>query len=174
MNRNRLAQCPRCGDVPLVRHTVATGGLAHQCPKCHGTQMLLSVLRSRCGDALAPRLWAETGANPRPGIACPLCRRSSFALVADGVELDLCRSCQSLWFDADELERFPLRGAPTQREAIVDTTKYQPRMYPAEPDTTDPDTTDEGSLFDDIVEIISDILTDLDSDSDSGSDSGSD
>lgn len=157
MSRNPLPQCPRCGDEPLVRHTVATGGIAHQCTKCHGTQMLLSVMRGRSGDTLVPRLWAEAGAHPRPGIACPLCRRSSFALMADGVELDLCRPCQSLWFDADELERFPIRGAPTRQQIVVDTTKRQPPNR-----RTEPTAENEGSVVDEVVDAVFDILTNWD------------
>lgn len=147
--------CPRCGNEPLVRHTVATGGIAHRCPRCHGTHMSLAVLRGRSGDTLVPRLWAEVGAHPRPGLACPLCRRTSAALMADGVELDLCRPCQSLWFDVNELERFPTRGAPTRRETVVDTTRRQPPTRKADPDD------DEDSVAKEVVDVVFDIL-DLD------------
>jgi Zn-finger nucleic acid-binding protein len=116
--------------------------------------MSLAVLRGRCDDTLVPRLWAEVGANPRPGIACPLCRRSSSALMADGVELDLCRPCQSLWFDADELERFPVRGAPTRSKSVVDTSKRQ-----ASTKRGDPATGDEGSVVVDVVDVLFQVLT---------------
>jgi Zn-finger nucleic acid-binding protein len=119
--------------------------------------MLLSVVRSRSGDVLVPRLWSEAGANPRPGIACPLCRRSSFALVTHGVELDLCRACQSLWFDADKLHHFPIRGAPTRQQIVVDTTKHQPPNR-----RTDPTTEDEGSVVGEVVDAVFDILTNWD------------
>ena len=149
--------CPRCGSEPLVRHAVATGGIAHQCPRCHGTQRSLAVLRGRSGDALLPRLWAEANAHPRPGVACPLCRRSAIALMAEGMELDLCRPCQSLWFDADELERLPIRGAPTRRETVVDTTK---RQSPSRRTGRDDD--DEDSVMKDVVDAVFDVLTDWD------------
>lgn len=116
--------------------------------------MSLAVLRGRSDDTLAARLWAEVGANPRPGIACPLCRRSSSALMADGVELDLCRPCQSLWFDADELERFPVHGALTRPKSAVDTTKRQ-----APTRRNDPDTEDEGSVVGDVVDVLFQVLT---------------
>jgi Zn-finger nucleic acid-binding protein len=146
--------CPRCGTERLVRHILATGGIVHQCPRCHGTQMSLAVLRGRNDDTLAPRLWAEVGTNPRPGIACPLCRRSSSALMTDGVELDLCRPCQSLWFDADELERFPVHGAPTRSKSVVDTSKQ-----PATTRRSDPDTEDEGSVVVEVVDVLFQVLT---------------
>lgn len=77
--------------------------------------------------------------------------------MTHGVELDLCRPCQSLWFDADELDRFPLRGAPTRQEIAVDTTKRQPQTR-----RTDPGTEDEGSVAGEVVDAVLDILTNWD------------
>lgn len=74
--------------------------------------------------------------------------------MADGVELDLCRPCQSLWFDADELERFPVRGAPTRQKSVVDTTKRQ-----AQSTRKDQDTSDEGSVAGDVIDVVFQALT---------------
>ena len=52
--------------VPVV----ATGGIAYQCSKCHGTQMSLAVLRRR-SETLVPQLWAEVGSNPRSATTRP-------------------------------------------------------------------------------------------------------
>jgi Zn-finger nucleic acid-binding protein len=119
--------------------------------------MALAVLRGRSGDALVPRLWSEVGAHPRPGIACPLCRRSSSALMAHGVELDLCRPCQSLWFDADELDRFPVRGEATRLKTVVDTRKRQLSTA-----RHDPDIGNDDSVVGDVVDAVFDILTNWD------------
>lgn len=35
---------------------------------------------------------------------CPACRVSMYAAEHDHIELDLCASCEGVWFDADELE----------------------------------------------------------------------
>lgn len=154
MNGGRTPPCPRCAGERLVRHTVSTGGIAHQCPRCHGTQMALAVLRDRSDERLVPRLWAEANTDPRRGLACPLCQRTSLALVADGVELDLCRPCQSLWFDADELERFPIRSARTRQKTTVDTTRCQPPMKRSEQRSSD-----DGSVIEDVVDSVLDILS---------------
>ncbi|HEX3132947.1 MAG TPA: zf-TFIIB domain-containing protein [Planctomycetota bacterium] len=80
--------------------------------------MPLGVLSDRSDQNLVPRLWAAADAYPRPGIACAFCWQPSLSLVAHEVELDLCRSCRSLWFDAHELERLPIRGALNQQPSI--------------------------------------------------------
>lgn len=74
--------------------------------------------------------------------------------MADGVELDLCRPCQSLWFDADELERFPIRGEPTRQKTVVDTNKRQPPVR-----RSDSNTTDDDSVVGDVAQVVFDLLT---------------
>ena len=111
--------------------------------------MSLAVLRRR-SETLVPQLWAEVGSNPPSGIACPLCKRSSSALTMAGVELDLCRSCQSLWFDADELELLPVRGNPKCPKTVGDTNSFT---------RIDPDTEDEGYAVIAVVDVLFQVLT---------------
>ncbi|MGM0487757.1 MAG: rhomboid family intramembrane serine protease [Planctomycetota bacterium] len=46
-----------------------------------------------------------------PGVACPICRRTTLDVAvpveAQQVRLDVCKSCQFIWFDPKELEQLP-------------------------------------------------------------------
>jgi Zn-finger nucleic acid-binding protein len=112
--------------------------------------MSLALLRGRGDETLVPRLWTEATAHPRPGIACALCRRSSVAVVIGQVELDLCRPCQSWWFDAAELSQFPHPPMPTKKSSADPRSAHK---------RTSSETTDEGSVVVDVIDGLFQILT---------------
>ncbi len=51
---------------------------------------------------------------------CPLCREELLVVEFRDVELDLCLTCQGIWFDADELAVLgALAGAPASIESSL-------------------------------------------------------
>ena len=102
--------CPTCRE-PL-RATKDPKGAIWVCAKCAGAAANLAVLRKRLKAGLVPGLWrqvlAASTVSQRP---CPSCGRSmrGFPMALDGhsINLDLCKSCEVVWFDRGELEALP-------------------------------------------------------------------
>lgn len=56
--------------------------------------------------------WNRTVGSDRKGLhRCPECSTLMCAIPTDGPEIDLCRLCQMIWFDADELGQLPKRSS---------------------------------------------------------------
>ncbi len=93
------------------------------CRTCAGAAVTSAVLRRYLTGQTAKELWrtavTRSVPSPRP---CPSCGRAlrEFAASGDGrrVNLDLCKICQLMWFDRNELEAFP--KAPDVRPAEVE------------------------------------------------------
>lgn len=107
-----MSVCPRC-EKRLVR-TRAPAGVLFVCPSCQGRAVGLPVVRKVKRDSQLKDLWrcVVQGAGS-VGVKCPICRRSTLevSVPADGqeVRLDVCKGCQFLWFDAQEMQRLPSR-----------------------------------------------------------------
>ena len=98
-------RCPICG-VELQERRLDHGA-AWVCPDCRGLSLNLGVLRRQIPDGRIREIWsagmsAPTGSSRR----CPSCRALLRVLALPGspaLELDLCKTCQLLWFDFSEL-----------------------------------------------------------------------
>jgi Zn-finger nucleic acid-binding protein len=96
--------------------------MTRACMGCHGQLVSLAVVRAYGDGALVSKLWAEALAHPRTGIGCPSCRKPmSVVMLTQQIELDLCRSCQSLWFDLDEFSKLPPRPRATPKSKTEKT-----------------------------------------------------
>jgi len=90
---------------------VAEGSL-WKCEVCSGVAANVAVLRKYLKDDTVRKLWLEaiTGST-LSNRKCPCCGHTlrEFAASRDNrrISLDLCRTCQLMWFDKDELEAFP-------------------------------------------------------------------
>ncbi len=78
--------------------------------------MLLPVLR-RINAAVSEELWRHARTVPVGTMPCPFCRQRMQVVAAEELrpELDVCRSCLSVWCDAGERERIsrpPDRNSP--------------------------------------------------------------
>ena len=108
-------KCPCCGDV--LEKSFHGKGLYFRCPGCDGRLITVSGLRNICRDKmLVNRLWSSARyGESRPGSVCPGCgaamRQVTLAWPGLELELDLCCSCQFVWFDPHELECIPLAEA---------------------------------------------------------------
>lgn len=113
-------RCPNC-DQELVREFYEKV-IVFRCPHCGGRMMTVSGLRSLCADrAFVELLWrtAKTG-YAESGPDCGSChmpmRRVTLPLAGHPLELDLCCTCQTVWFDPSELERIPLPEPEAEEE----------------------------------------------------------
>jgi membrane associated rhomboid family serine protease/Zn-finger nucleic acid-binding protein len=78
------------------------------CPRCDSRATTIEGLRRADDDAAVKDLWQQAREGQgAPGRPCPACaqRMRLITLRRDGVavDLDVCRSCHLVWFDAGEL-----------------------------------------------------------------------
>ncbi len=118
-----MPECAVCHG-PLTRQTTEHG-IVYACPRCRGRAVSLSVLRKAgAGRGFLPNLWQKARDESAPLVRpCPHCTSRIPQVTADvggeSIQLDVCRRCLSVWFDASEyeplLETFPGQ-APGKRE----------------------------------------------------------
>jgi Zn-finger nucleic acid-binding protein len=110
-------RCPRClVDLAPEPHG---GARFDRCPRCRGLALNVAVLRQFAPGKRVRDLWLNLPVGREDG-PCPSCGRPALATpVACGartIDVDVCRPCQVLWFDADDLAAFsPQRQAPEQK-----------------------------------------------------------
>ena len=83
-----------------------------KCEVCSGVAANLAVLRKYLQDDTVRRLWLEAiTASTLSNRKCPSCSQmlKEFTVSRDNhrIHLDLCRTCQLIWFDKNEIEAFP-------------------------------------------------------------------
>lgn len=102
--------CPKCKTS--LRPTRVAEGSLWKCEVCSGVAVNVSVLRKHLKGDTVRKLWlkAITASTPSDR-KCPCCIRmlKAFTVSRDNrqIHLDLCRTCQLMWFDKNELEAFP-------------------------------------------------------------------
>ena len=101
--------CPACDVESLTALTdPATGLEIDSCTECHGLWFdgneLSRLFPSRSlhhrltsGEASPPSVEDEKQRD------CPRCRHSMEKIALQDLALDVCRSCQGIWFDRGEL-----------------------------------------------------------------------
>ena len=120
--------CPRCGAA-LVKSPYKDR-IGFVCPEGHGIAVTLGAVRALCGSReLVNLLWCKSGAEEaEEGAECPVCgkpmRKVALDVKGREIELDICRRCQEVWFDPNELETLPPPPDPEElpqaaREAIA-------------------------------------------------------
>ena len=102
--------CPKC-QTSLNPTRVAEGSI-WKCEACSGVAANVAVLRKHLKDDTVRKLWLEAITASTPSNRkCPSCVNmlKEFMISRDNqqVHLDLCMTCQLMWFDRDELEAFP-------------------------------------------------------------------
>lgn len=106
--------CPRDGTaLTLTNDVFGPGTKAHVCPKCTGVladwdtaQKFFESLGLSLVDLQT--MVSHQAGKPRKTepLACTACGKAAMnPLVHKGIELDLCESCGTAWFDRGELKR---------------------------------------------------------------------
>ncbi len=105
-------KCPEC-QIDLQKDK-SLRGLLWQCPQCSGVAANLAVLRKLLGQDVALKFWREAMSSTPASQPCPSCAQPMSVFSCDmdhnAIELDLCKRCQLIWFDKDELEAFPMEA----------------------------------------------------------------
>jgi Zn-finger nucleic acid-binding protein len=112
-------RCPRCRTdlAPASRN----GARFDRCATCRGVSFNLAVIRQFVPHDRVARFW-RGAVDGRASAGCPSCSNAMASIAAAHagreLELDACRRCQLLWFDAGELVAFsPERQAPPRSSA---------------------------------------------------------
>lgn len=116
-------RCPRDRtDLAIVR---SPGWRTYRCGRCEGVAVTLAALRKIVPEERLRDLWKLLPAAGA-GDPCPVCSKpltgTRVAQGADVIDLDACRSCQLIWFDADELRRF----SPARQEPPASVAGHRP------------------------------------------------
>jgi len=102
-----MLSCPGCAGRLSRRAT--DKGAVYACATCGGRAVAMGVLRRTTSQGFLRDLWQQAAGAPRlPGRPCPHCHRPMAAVTPPDtrppVVLDVCRSCQIVWFDRKEYE----------------------------------------------------------------------
>jgi Zn-finger nucleic acid-binding protein len=109
--------CPNCKAD--LNKTMGQKGIVWICPQCNGRAVNLSVLRQLVDRGHFNRVWQTAWeASVRSERSCPSCQKAMIEVPVnpppDPLVLDVCKSCQFVWFDPSELEKMPAAPPPPQ------------------------------------------------------------
>ncbi len=128
--------CPKCNNKQIIEFSYATG--TYNCPVCSGCWMEYSPLKSYLEErdeiaAKAVRSIWDLRTEQSSNLRCPQDNQPLYVFAHKGVELEFCRQCRGLWFDANELEDFiqlnPLEPQKTKKDYGVDWTDRKTSMH---------------------------------------------
>ena len=102
--------CPKCKTL-LSPMRVAEGSL-WKCEACSGVAANMAVLRKYLKSGAVRELWRTAVVeSTRSDRMCPGCGHTLREFTANRdnrrISLNLCKTCQMIWFDKNELEAFP-------------------------------------------------------------------
>jgi Zn-finger nucleic acid-binding protein len=109
--------CPAC-QKPLKPKQVPNAMIIWGCDSCYGAAANISVLRKYLAGNIVKEFWITAiDQSAQSDRKCPCCTQplSEFSTSRGErrISLDLCKKCQLIWFDKDELEAFPKTKAET-------------------------------------------------------------
>lgn len=106
--------CPQCHE-PLEARRKPEGVFYH-CESCAGRAVGIGVLRKSVPHTAVSSLWRRADEAPEGARMCPACRLAMRVLTAPveagELELDVCRRCYLVWFDAGERDQLESAPAP--------------------------------------------------------------
>lgn len=104
--------CPHCRTH--LERLPFDKGVQWRCASCEGRAVTVPLLRRMVTEDYVNQLWRSAWDTPRPerGVLCPLCHNvmtSVQNLMAEGddsqsIQVDVCKSCHSVWFDTHEMD----------------------------------------------------------------------
>jgi len=124
-------RCPVDGDV-LRRVILAKGGAGWICPACSARAITMPALRRNVAAPFAQQLTAAFANAQVPSFAsCPSCSRQLQVVEVEAagqpVELDVCKTCALVWFDAGEYEQAPAAPASRKKPDLFEGMTEQQR-----------------------------------------------
>ncbi len=130
--------CPTC-NTPLQAQK-PDGLRLWKCASCGGIALSVPTVRKGLAAGTFKKIWQKiSSGETEPGRPCPGCRKPLSVVEADGgdgpVMIDVCRSCQLLWFDDKEFYGLPKAvpvGAPKAAEEAAPAAKPASRVLTPE------------------------------------------
>jgi len=111
--------CPACN---VVLEPQRPGDiLLWKCASCSGLLVSLPTVRQALKPEEFKKIWQQLySGDTEAGRSCPGCKDPLTVVRADGQDdeilIDVCRSCQVLWFDDKEFSDLPKAGPETTLE----------------------------------------------------------
>jgi hypothetical protein len=101
------AWCP-LGDGPLVRSMA--NGRHETCPGCKGFAVTIWLLEELLVDGAGGSIWRASERARQDGHPCPDCRAPMRRVSGPrGATVEVCRTCELVWVDADVQPLLPAR-----------------------------------------------------------------
>jgi len=119
-----MPMCPICAQ-PLEA-VPQRNGVYHRCVICAGRALTIPQLRRVSGDRFSTRLLRLiTLSQRRSERSCPFCTQTMWRINVPEpqLELDACRACNLIWFDAPSYEMLPEGAAETLHTITADATE---------------------------------------------------
>ncbi|MDO4365389.1 MAG: NYN domain-containing protein [bacterium] len=106
-SEKREAVCPRCGGK-LEQAFTKSRKACLVCAQCGGMSTKVGMLRAAFDAESVTAILSNARSQLAPGCSCPSCGgQMGIVRVASGkraVEIDVCGTCGSVWYDKDEFE----------------------------------------------------------------------
>jgi len=114
-----LFLCPRCAVA--LKSSASPHGRFLRCDACEGRACTVTFLRKSVDRDQVNRVWRAIYEQSHSAVRnCPSCEKAmrevTIGLQSRTVQLDGCRSCQLIWFDDTEIERFSPRPMSGRQE----------------------------------------------------------
>lgn len=130
--------CPACNAV--LEAQKPDGLRLWKCASCGGIALSIPTVRKGLAAATFKKIWQKISAGEtEQGRPCPGCRKPLSVVEAEGqdgaVVIDVCRSCQLLWFDDKEFSSLPKAApviAPANTAAVEGAVKPVSRVLTPE------------------------------------------
>lgn len=102
--------CPSCNI--LLKAQKPEGIRLWKCASCGGFAISLPTVRKGLNSETFKKIWQKVSSGEtEAGRPCPGCRNPLSVVEADGqggsIMIDVCRTCQILWFDDNEFSDLP-------------------------------------------------------------------
>ena len=122
--------CPTC-NVLLQAQTLE-GIRLWKCTSCRGRAISLPIVRKGLTTEAFKKIWQKLSlGKTESGRSCPGCKNPLSVVEADGqgvvIMIDVCRTCQILWFDDKEFSYLP-KVAPKVVPKVVPEVEQQKKL----------------------------------------------
>jgi len=115
--------CPNCRN--RLSRTQNKIGFYWVCPNCGGRAVSVPLLRRVLARDYVNSLWAAArDGEGTPGRRCPACDRRMLEVAVltagESIKLDVCKSCEFVWFDPSEFESAPACAPEPGKQDVAD------------------------------------------------------
>ena len=122
--------CPTCNV--LLQAQKLEGIRLWKCGSCRGFAISLPIVRKGLNTETFKKIWQKLSAGEiETGRPCPGCKNPLSVVEADGqagaIMIDVCRTCQILWFDDKEFSDLPKVVPEIEREKQSESRLHTPQ-----------------------------------------------